>query len=104
MYALGESGMGYCIFTLHFADGTQQGYCTGNLIDFPELPDGKSIRDVVALRPNEGRGEHALGTRPYYWCLFSAPPRQNLIQRLVHALHFSQPIAGAIKRAVILKG
>ena len=70
MYAIGESGMGYCIFTLSFTDGTRQPYCTGNLIDFPKLPEGKIIRDVVALTPNEGRGEQALGSWPYYWCLF----------------------------------
>ena len=70
MYSVGETGMGYCIFTLYFADGTRQPYCTGNLIDFPELPVGKSVRDVVALKPNEGRGEQSLGTREYHWCLF----------------------------------
>lgn len=74
MYAVGESGMGYCIFTLRFADGTRQAYCTGNLIDFPQLPEGKSVDDVVALRPNEGREEQSLGTREYYWCLFGARP------------------------------
>ena len=89
MYAVGESGMGYCIFTLQFADGTRQAYCTGNLIDFPELPEGKSVGDVVALRPNEGAREPSLGTRRYYWCLFGARPRPNLVQRLVHALRFS---------------
>jgi len=89
MYAVGESGMGYCIFTLQFADGTRQAYCTGNLIDFPELPEGKSVGDVVALRPNEGAREPSLGTRRYYWCLFGARPRRNLVQRLVHALRFS---------------
>ena len=61
MYAVGESGMGYCIFTLQFADGTRQTYCTGNLIDFPELPKGKSVRDVVALSLNEGASEQSLG-------------------------------------------
>ena len=89
MYAVGESGMGYCIFTLSFADGTRQPYCTGNLIDFPELPEGKSIDEVVALRPNEGKGEQTLGTSPYCWCLFSAARQQNLMQRLAHALRFS---------------
>ncbi len=77
MYAVGESGMGYCIFTLHFADGTRQPYCTGNLVDFPELPEGKSIDDVVALRPNEGSNEQTLGSRSYYWALFRREPRKN---------------------------
>ncbi len=89
MYAVGESGMGYCIFTLQFADGTRQAYCTGNLIDFPELPEGKSVRDVVALIPNEGAREQNLGTREHYWCLLGCRPQRNLVQRLVHALRFS---------------
>ena len=89
MYSVGESGMGYCIFTLSFTDGTRQAYCTGNLVDFPELPEGKSVDDVVALRPNEGRGEQILGSRSYYWCLFDAEPKKNLMQRFVHALRFS---------------
>jgi hypothetical protein len=72
MYAIGESGMGYCIFTLEFTDGTRQAYATGNLIDFPEMPRGKSVSDVIALRANQGRGEHTLGSQPYYWCLFAA--------------------------------
>lgn len=89
MYAVGESGMGFCIFTLCFADGARQAYYTGNLVDFPELPEGKSIGDVVALRPNQRRDEKTLSARPYYWCLFAAQPKQNLMQRLVRALHFS---------------
>lgn len=89
MYAIGESGMGYCIFTLYFSDGARQAYCTGNLIDFPELPESKSISDVVAIKPNEGRGEQGLGTQEYYWCLFGARPQPGLMQRLVHALRFS---------------
>jgi len=88
MYAVGESGMGGCIFTLYFADGTCQPYCTGNLVDFPELPTGKAIRDVVALKPNEGSGEQTLGTRSYYWCLFAAEPKQSVAHRFVHALGF----------------
>jgi hypothetical protein len=89
MYAAGESGMGYCVFTLDFADGTRQPYCTGNLIDFPELPAGKSMRDVVAITPHNGRGEQSLGTQQYWWCLFSALPRKSMIQRLWHALRSS---------------
>ena len=89
MYAVGESGMGYCIFTLHFADGTCQPYCTGNLVDFPQMPVGKSVNDVVALRPNQGRGEESLGARQYHWCLFAAQPEKSFMQRLSHALRFS---------------
>jgi hypothetical protein len=86
MYAVGESGMGFCIFTLQFVDGTLQSYCTGNLIDFPELPPGQTIRDVVAIRPSEGRGEKSLGSRDYHWCLFSGQPQPNFVERLKRRL------------------
>jgi hypothetical protein len=89
MYALGESGMGYCIFTLHFADGTSRAYCTGNLIDFPQMPAGKSVQDVVALHPNQGRGEESLDTRPYHWCLFAREQQKSFMQRLSRALRLS---------------
>jgi hypothetical protein len=90
MYAVGESGMGYCIFTLYFSDGTRQPYTTGNLIDFPQLPQGKSIQDVVALRPNEGRGHKTLAAKPYHWCLFGSSPRKTVIRRLVHAFQLTK--------------
>jgi hypothetical protein len=89
MYALGESGMGYCIFTLHFSDGTSHTYCTGNLIDFPEMPPGKSVQDVIALHPNQGRGEESLDTRPYHWCLFACEQQKSFMQRLSRALRLS---------------
>jgi hypothetical protein len=89
MYAVGESGMGYCVFTLHFTDGTRQQYTTGNLIDFPQMPAGKSVHDVGALRPNQDRGGEGLSTRPYHWCLFAAQSEKTFMQRLSHALRFS---------------
>jgi len=88
MYALGESRMGCCIFTLHFGDGTRESYCAGNLIDFPKMPIGKSVRVVVAITPNEGDEIDGLDTHEYHWCLFGAQPRQSVIQHLAHAFRF----------------
>ena len=89
MYAVGESGMGYCAFTLRFADGVDQPYTTGNLVDFLEMPPGKSVRDVVSLIPHKGRGEATLGSQPYHWCLFGAQSRPTLMRRLLKALRFN---------------
>jgi hypothetical protein len=89
MYAAGESGMGYCAFTLRFSDGLQQAYCTGNLVDFVPLPTGKSTSDIAELHPHQGRGEHALKGFDYFWCLFGRPQKQTLMQRLGSIVRFS---------------
>ena len=38
LYAAGESGMGYTIFTIVYADGTHQACSNGNAIDFVSHP------------------------------------------------------------------
>src|SRR5690242_808828 len=38
MYAAGESGIGYCLFTLVQGDGRRLVCVTGNAVDFVELP------------------------------------------------------------------
>jgi hypothetical protein len=77
MYAAGESGMGYCIFTLVLADGRRLPYAVGNAVDFPNLPAGVTMDMVVDLLPHEGREAFAQrGARPtktgapYEWCVF----------------------------------
>jgi hypothetical protein len=68
----GESGMGYTIFTVVFADGQRQACVTGNAVDFVRYPPGKGQRDVVAVIPHEGRRDDSLvKAPPWYWCLFS---------------------------------
>jgi hypothetical protein len=70
MYKAGESGMGYCVFTLKFRDGSTQAYLCGNAIDFVSLPSGKTMADVVDLLPHEGRKEQQMPKLDYWWCLF----------------------------------
>jgi len=65
----GESGMGYCIFTILFHDGSHKTYCSGNAVDFVEFPVGKTGRDVIEVIPHRG-DEQPNKTPPYYWCLF----------------------------------
>jgi hypothetical protein len=77
MYAAGESGMGYCLFTLRFVDGSEQSYCTGNLVDFVALPEGKNIADIVGLDPHQGRSDSAMRGLDYSWCLFGVPPQTD---------------------------
>lgn len=77
LYAAGESGMGYCLFTVDFADGSSLPFVTGNAVDFPNWPPGVDPRDAVAVRPHEGR-EHFRDrppgrfeqSAPYSWCTY----------------------------------
>src|SRR5687767_7604316 len=55
IYDAGESGMGYCVFTLVFNDSSTQAYITGNAIDFFPLPEGKSAKDIEDVLIHEGR-------------------------------------------------
>jgi hypothetical protein len=72
LYENGESGMGYCIFTIVFANGERQACVSGNAIDFVRYPDGKSAEDVVDVLPHEGRRDDSLVKSPqWYWCLYS---------------------------------
>jgi hypothetical protein len=69
LYASGESGMGYTIFTVVFSDGSRQAYGTGNAVDFIRYPKGPS--DVSDVLPHEGRKANPVPAPKYYWCLFS---------------------------------
>jgi hypothetical protein len=71
LYKSGESGMGYTIFTVVFADGSRQAYGTGNAVDFIRYPEGKGQSDVIDVVPHEGRSAEPVGSPDYYWCLFS---------------------------------
>ena len=73
IYKQGESGMGYQIFTVAFADGQKQAYGMGNAVDFIAYPPGKGPDDVVAVFPHEGRNDpdRIDASRKYYWCLYS---------------------------------
>jgi hypothetical protein len=74
LYVTGESGMGYCIFTVDFADGTSCVFVTGNAVDFLDYPSDKSGKDVVDVKPHEGRNEtqagHYRSGTDYHWVLF----------------------------------
>ena len=52
----GESGMGYHIYVVELADGTEFIHLAGNLvIDLLNLPVGYRPIDVTNVRPHEGR-------------------------------------------------
>jgi len=75
IYRNGESGMGYTIFTVVFADGVRQVYATGGA-DFIRYPLGKGPKDVAAVIPHEGRRDDSLVKSPeWYWCLYSKQPQ-----------------------------
>ena len=72
LYEAGESGMGYCIFTVLFDDGSRLPVVSGNAIDFIVYPPGKSGDNVTGVLPHEGRNDPALQKAPdYRWCLYS---------------------------------
>ena len=82
MYKAGESGMGYCVFTLVMRNGDRLPFVTGDAVDFPNLPPNYSYKDIVDLLPHVGRDklqdkEHNWIRLPYttsaeyFWCLFS---------------------------------
>lgn len=71
VYRQGESGMGYCIFTVVFGDGSRQACVTGNAVDFIRYPLGKGPSDVVDVLPHEGRDAQPVKGPGYYWCLYS---------------------------------
>ena len=71
LYKHGESGMGYTIFTLLFANGERQACFTGNAVDFICYPDGQGPNSVVAVLPHEGRDAKPVKGPDWYWCLYS---------------------------------
>jgi hypothetical protein len=72
IYENGESGMGYTIFTVVFADGSRQACVTGGAVDFIQYPTGKSPKDIVAVLPHEGRqAETLVDGHRWHWCLYS---------------------------------
>jgi hypothetical protein len=72
LYKSGESGMGYTLFEVEFADGSSAAYTNGNAIDFLTYPPEKSARDVVAVRAHAGRNSpHPFPPPKYSWCFFS---------------------------------
>jgi len=72
LYEAGESGMGYCIFTVAFGDGSRQVYISGNAVDFIDYPARKGPEDVAAVLPHKGREDQARAKQPpeYRWCLY----------------------------------
>lgn len=71
LYDAGESGMGYQLFQLHFLDGSSASFVSGNTIDFPDLPPGKTPGDILGVTPHAGRDDPLRrGSKEYAWCLF----------------------------------
>jgi hypothetical protein len=72
LYAAGESGMGFTIFTVVFDDGSRLSIGAGGAIDFIDYPPSKGPVNVVDVLPHVGRDSPDLRTGPqYYWCLYS---------------------------------
>jgi len=74
IYNAGETAMGGRFFTLVFADGTEQPYECGNLVDFLPLPTRKKMADIVELKLHTvtyGKNVmHQLDSEKYYFSLW----------------------------------
>ena len=70
LYASGESGVGYMVFMVNFADGGKQAYITRGGVDFLQYPEGKTAADVVDVVPHVGTGAQPLRTPQPRWCLY----------------------------------
>ena len=72
LYEAGESGMGYCIFTIVFDDGSRQAYATGNAVDFIDYPTNRGPQNVTAVLPHKGREDPVRreGGANFLWCLY----------------------------------
>jgi len=71
IYRAGESGMGYCTFSLKFGDGTEQRYTTGNAVDFLPMPSGKMTGDAVDVVTHGAPWrKDDLASLQYHWCLY----------------------------------
>jgi hypothetical protein len=77
LYELGESGVGYFVFTVVLQDGRHLPFVTGNAIDFPALPSGVTTNDIVDVLPEIGRDQFRdraplpeESSANYSWCLY----------------------------------
>ena len=51
--------MGYEIFTMELRSGQTLVFVTGNVVDFPDLPEGVTTADILDVHPHEGRGSRS---------------------------------------------
>jgi hypothetical protein len=70
LYAAGESGMGYCVFTVKFSGGSSRAYVTGNAVDFITPPEGLTASAAKKVFPHKGREDSPLKGPDYYWCIY----------------------------------
>lgn len=71
--AAGESGMGYCAYSVRLRSGDKLHFVTGNAVDFPQWPDGISPDDVESVVPHDrgmGQAGAPLSGANYYWSLY----------------------------------
>lgn len=58
VYAAGETGMGYCAYSVDVRDGRRFYFVSGNAVDFPCWPAGVTPADVVTVNPHDRDPEH----------------------------------------------
>jgi hypothetical protein len=58
LYEAGESGMGYCAFSVELRDHRRLYFVTGNAVDFLNWPEGVLPDDVIGVTPHDRFSEH----------------------------------------------
>lgn len=71
LYEAGETGMGFIVFEMEFSDGEKLSAISGNAVDFVNLPDSRSVSDIVKVRKIEDRDYKSFLQPPeIHFCLF----------------------------------
>jgi hypothetical protein len=75
LYDADESGMGYTFFGIELRYGRVLACSAGNAVDFLEMPEGLSAKDIVDVIPHWGRERwHRTTLRAkgadFKWCLY----------------------------------
>lgn len=64
LYEAGESGMGYCRFSVELRDHRSIYFVAGGAVDFLSWPDGVGPDDVISVKPHDRFSGH-LNRAPY---------------------------------------
>jgi len=86
LVAAGESGMGYCTFSVELRDRRRLYFVTGNAVDFPSWPSDVRPDDVVSVRPHDRCAEHRTrkpfrheSGASYSWSPYRLPQNQQTL-------------------------
>lgn len=84
LYVAGESGMGYCSFSVTFSDGRKLYYVTGNSVDFPAWPNDVDLHQIRSVQPHDHYPKHRSrmptaneSSADFKWCPYTLEENQR---------------------------